>query len=326
LPELFCVGNALVDIFADVPPDFCKRFGLTETVQHISAENAAAIFSALPSDIAISSGGNAANTAKIAAARLGVKAAFAGAVGGANGTDCVNGVDRFGALFEEELTRSGVSLYLSRKNSQTGLFFCLRENTDGKDLRHVIAASPSAALELDKNDIDESLFAQTKILYIESFLLERKDLVSHFLNMAEKYRLTLAMDAGTPGKAAEHAKLICSWFSSYPFVFFMNEKEAESFADALNSGSGWEKLFMSMSGDHSNNTLLVVKLAERGAAVFHGGAVYHAKTEPVVATETTGAGDAFAAGFLAALLRGEAHPQCAHAGNVAASGALREKC
>jgi fructokinase len=316
LPELLCAGNALVDIFADVPPDFCERFGLTETVQHISAKKAEAIFLALPSGIVISSGGNAANTAKIAA-RLGVKAAFAGVIG----------TDRFGAIFEEELKQSGVSLYLSRKlAAPTGLFFSLRENTDCKDLRRVIAASPSAALELDKNDIDESLFAQAKILYIESFLLEKKDLVSHFLNMAVKYSLTLAMDAGTPGKAAEHAQTICSWFSSYPFVFFMNEKEAESFANALNSGSGWEKLFMSMSGEHSNNNaLLVVKLAERGAVVFHGGTVYHAKTEPVEVTESIGAGDAFAAGFLAALLRGEGNPQCAHAGNAAAVGALREK-
>lgn len=309
--DILCAGNALVDVFAQVPPGFCRRFGLTEPVQHIGAGSAAAVFSALnQSGMAVRSGGNAANTAKMAAG-LGVKTAFAGAVGG----------DHCGALFEEELKRSGVSLYLSHKRSPTGVFFCLKENTDGNS-RRVIAASPSAALELDENDINKSLFAGVKILYIESFLLERKNLVSHFLSMAEKYRLTLALDAGTAEMAAEHAKLIRSWFNVYPFIFFMNEKEAEAFA--LRSGSGWESLFASISGENSNNSALIaVKLAERGAAVFSGGAVYYAKTEPVKAVESAGAGDAFAAGFLAALLRKEAPTQCAHAGNAAAALVLR---
>jgi sugar/nucleoside kinase (ribokinase family) len=46
-------------------------------------------------------------------------------------------------------------------------------------------------------------------------------------------------------------------------------------------------------------------------------------TSPVEVAESTGAGDAFAAGFLAAWLRGEGPLQCGMAGNAAAALVLQ---
>jgi len=396
--DLLCIGNAMVDVFAEFAPesspetapgaapsafqDFRKQFGLNAPVQHISPESAAAIVEALapavcglaqpsekaavietpPSEnapvVVIKSGGNAANTAKMAA-RLGLTAAFAGAVGGAtaidgasntDGVTAVDGtriadsasavdgtiaLDRFGAIFEAELKLSGIATYLARKQSPTGLFISITQRAgDIRKVEHdaqteqaaqqemysrrVIAASPSAALELDQHDIDESLFAQTRILLLENFLLGNQSLTGFFLAMAEKYKLTIALDAGTADAAAEHAALIHSWFGCVSLILFLNEKEAEAFTEALGFGPRWENFFTKACQHNSDKSLLVaVKLAERGAAVFSDGAVYHVETKPVDAAETTGAGDAFAAGFLAAWLRGEDPRQCGMAGNAA---------
>jgi ribokinase len=142
--------------------------------------------------------------------------------------------------------------------------------------------------------------------------------------MADKHRLILALDIGTADNAAEYAELVRSWFGRYPFILFMNEKEAEAFADALMFNSGWESLFIALSRENfGGNVSIAVKLAERGAAVFSCGEVYHAETEPVDAAESTGAGDAFAAGFLAAWLRKEGPLQCGLAGNAAAALVLQ---
>lgn len=51
---------------------------------------------------------------------------------------------------------------------------------------------------------------------------------------------------------------------------------------------------------------VVVKCSERGAVTFAGGEVRRVPTEPIEPLDTTGAGDAFNAGLLAALMRGEA--------------------
>jgi sugar/nucleoside kinase (ribokinase family) len=327
--DLLCIGNAMVDVFAEVPPGFCKQFGLNDPVQHIGPETVAAILTVLeekcPSGNSsapiIMSGGGASNTAKIAA-RLGVNAAFAGAIGGAGGHD------RFGTIFEEELKRSGVFLHLFRKQSLTGVFISLcpyaKEKAASSISRRIIAAAPSAALELDGKDLDEFLFARSRLLMIEGFLLGRINLVRRILDMAEKYNLTLAMDIGTADNAAEYAGLIRSWFGRYPLILFLNEKEAEAFAGVLNSTSSRESMFTALSLENSGGSVsIAVKLAERGAAVFSGGTVYHAKTDPVEAAESTGAGDAFAAGFLAAWLRGEGPQQCGLAGNAAAALVLR---
>jgi sugar/nucleoside kinase (ribokinase family) len=57
--------------------------------------------------------------------------------------------------------------------------------------------------------------------------------------------------------------------------------------------------------------------------VFSNGKAYKTKARKVKAVESTGAGDAFAAGFLAAWLRGEKPEQCGKAGNTAAALVLQ---
>ena len=307
----------MVDVFAEVPADFRRKFGLIHPAEHISSEKAAAIFEALqvkksPS-ITITSGGGAANTAKIAA-RLGLPAAFTGA----------SGSDSNAVLFEEELKKAGVYLHLVRKKIPTGLFL---------NLSGCIAASPGASLEFNAEDINESLFAKEKtkpkVCMLEGFILDRAPLINRILELAEKYSLALAVDPGTAQIAAEQAKLIQEdrspfWNrklqrARYPVILFLNEAEAEAFAGIFNKN--WESLFNYASRD--SFVLAAVKLAERGAAVFSGGSVIRVSTIPVKAAESTGAGDAFAAGFLAAWLRNETLEQCGRAGNSAAALVLQ---
>ncbi|GHV85265.1 hypothetical protein AGMMS50230_08730 [Spirochaetia bacterium] len=326
--ELLCIGNAMVDVFAEIPKtrfgNFCEDFGLSKPVQHVPAETAAAILAALPAvpPPVYCAGGGAANTAKIAA-RLGVKTAFAGAVGGLSIPGGEH-TDRFGTLFEKELRCAGVELYLARKQSPTGMFISL---TSGGERR--IAASPAAALELETADINEDLFSgksaahtqhnscgTPKILMLEGFLLERENLLRRLLELAEKHSLTLALDPGTADNATEHAALICSLSSHFPVILFMNENEAAAFApDKKNLPPAG----LLPPGPKPGFPLLVVKCAERGAVVSQNNTMWTIPTQPVEGAESTGAGDAFAAGFLAAWLRGQNPEVCGKAGNAAAA-------
>lgn len=69
--------------------------------------------------------------------------------------------------------------------------------------------------------------------------------------------------------------------------------------------------------------LLVVKDGATGATVFDGGAAYTVPALRTDVVEPVGAGDAFAAGFLAGLLRGESLTTALRLGHLTAGAALR---
>jgi sugar/nucleoside kinase (ribokinase family) len=314
----------MVDIFADADEAFCHRFGLTRPVQHVSAETMAAVLAALPSPLVRSSGGGAANTAKIAAG-LGLEAVFFGCVGAEKAgrqADC------FGTFFEKELSKAGVFPALRLGKQPTGIFLCLAVNGEKR-----IAASPSAALELQADDLPgpESIRRSSKpgAFLFEGFLLENNDVKKRCLDIAEfsgSSGLVPAFDPGTAAVAGTYAEEILSWLTKYNFVLFVNEEEAEALARRAYGGArragDWKALFTGLS---AKGGTAVVKLAEKGAAIFSGGALYRAETRPLKPAETTGAGDAFAAGFLAALLQGKPPERCGREGNFSARCFLESK-
>jgi sugar/nucleoside kinase (ribokinase family) len=104
--------------------------------------------------------------------------------------------------------------------------------------------------------------------------------------------------------------------------FLPNEREAE-----LISGAGAESYlaFTRRNGWHSG----VVKLGSRGAAMSQTHHTWHVPSPYVEAVDTTGAGDAFDAGFIDGLLDGATGEECLRRGcicgcmSVRAAGALR---
>ena len=68
--------------------------------------------------------------------------------------------------------------------------------------------------------------------------------------------------------------------------------------------------------------IVVVKNAALAATAFHGGAATHVPALRVDVVEPVGAGDAFAAGFLAELLNGGDATRCLRSGHLTAASAL----
>ncbi|MDR2029370.1 MAG: PfkB family carbohydrate kinase [Treponema sp.] len=346
---LLCVGNAMVDVFASLDEGEARRLGLTEPVQHPDYETTSAILRALPEPL-ITAGGGAATVAKIAAL-LGVPARFIGAVGASAGGE----PDAFGRLFEKGLTQAGVRACLSPVNLPTGL--CLIITLPGGETR--IAASPSAALRLAEAAIPRAAMQEAAVLVLDGFMLGREGLVRHLLRGARRCGTVAALDLGSPAIAAAWAGKIARYCRDYPLILFMNEDEAEAFCRALegkrpapNPSPGedhkngllsgrMQGVLSALKGSRTTGEyrpgepfpLVVVKRGPRGAVVFTGDRVYPAGTTALIPGESTGAGDAFAAAFLAALIRRRPLAECADLGNRTArevldapgSGISREK-
>jgi len=313
--ELVAVGNALVDLVAVVDEDIPSALGLTPgTAIHVDYQRFSEIAVALPSPSA-SAGGGAANVAKISAL-LGVESAFIGCVG----SRAKGGSDRFARQFEADLRRAGVAAHLIRSASPTGACAVIRR----RDGPAAIAACPSAALDLQAEHLDETLIKEAKVLVVDGFILPRKALVDRAFELADRYGTVVALDAGSSSVAAEYALTILALAERQPLILFLNEAEAWTLARAAFGGKdsaddGEE------DGDRFRDLLrmteagpfpvVVVKRGHRGAVVFAGGATHEAPTLSAVPYDDTGAGDAFAAGFLAAWIRDRPLSECAGLGN-----------
>ena len=306
--DLLCIGNALVDVFAQADEQFFVRHGLTQPVQHIEIEKLKKILSELR-DYTMISGGGAANVAKIAGL-LGAKVSFAGAIGN----------DKSGRLFKKSLAAAGVKHHLSIKTSPTGICLMLRDtagDTQAGETR--IAASPSAALEFSESDIGENEPRKTKVILIDGFMLDKTALVSHILSMAGRSDTAAAIDLSSPGIAREHAAEIADFAKNHPLILFMNEAETEAFSDGLIIKSAMQETLFEKD---TNFPIIVIKLGEKGALCYSGGKIFRAETQAVTPVDATGAGDAFCAGFLSAWVKKQTLSECAAFGNMTARTVL----
>jgi sugar/nucleoside kinase (ribokinase family) len=299
--HILCVGNALVDIFAQADGQFFTRHGLTEPVQHIEIEKLKEMLSELHDYRAVS-GGGAANVAKIASL-LGAKVSFTGAIGN----------DKYGWLFKKSLAATGVKLRLSKKPSPTGICLILRDEDGG----YRIAASPSAALKLSESDINWEELRKAKVILVDGFMLDKSALALNIMQLAGRNGITAAIDLSSPGIAREYAAEIAGFAKQYPLILFMNEAEAEAFREGLAS-SAKETLFE----NSAYFPIIVVKLGQDGAICYSEGRIIKADTQAVTPVDATGAGDAFCAGFLVAWAKNKTPGECAVFGNMAAKTVL----
>jgi sugar/nucleoside kinase (ribokinase family) len=209
-----------------------------------------------------------------------------------------------------------------------------------------IAVAPSAAADLGAGDIREEDIRRARVAVLDGYLLGREELVRRVLGLADRYGTVIALDLGSEKLARDRAAEILRYSGQYPLILFMNEAEAEAFYEALGSpgneaGEDYGEPFPLIGERRGGNPrlrricsffrtltganlfpIVVVKRGPRGAVVFAGGDVHRAETLPIIPLETTGAGDAFSAAFLAAWLRNRSLTDCAALGNRAAREVL----
>jgi sugar/nucleoside kinase (ribokinase family) len=294
------------------------RFGIRGPVQHIDREQADLILGEMGIDSGgamISSGGGAANAAKIAA-MLGMNAAFAGCAG----------QDALAAVFEKGLVSAGVAVHLTKGKEKTGVCFVC--NTGGETR---IAASPGAALEFTEADVGEALISAAEVIVLDGYVLDRRPLVQHVLNLADKCGIPVALDAASVFQIQNKTEEILHYSRNYPLLIFMNADEAITFYNTIRK-SPKEEIglnerekegmilrdvcpMLKIITDGELFPIVIVKLGGRGAVVVAGGNVYREETFAIIPRNTTGAGDAFCAAFLAAWIRGKSLSECAALGN-----------
>ena len=319
--EILCIGNPLVDVFVEVDYFLAQKYGITEPVQHIDRKTAEKILKEPSIDFANavkSSGGGAANVAKIAA-MLGMDAAFSGCVGR----------DDLAEIFEKEITEAGVSVILEKSDEKTGL--CFACNVNGETL---FAASPGAALELTDEHISEELIGSAEVVVLDGYILDRRPLVQHILRLASRKGIPVALDVASIMQVKSKAEEILTYSRNYPLFVFMNADETIAFFNTVRKTQDEDINLpekekeaiilrdvcpmLKIITEGEIYPIVVVKLGGRGAIVIAGGNVYREETFTIVPRNTVGAGDAFCAAFISAWIRDKSLSECAALGNKVA--------
>ncbi len=298
--EFVGIGNALMDVIAFVDEDFAPSLGFhNNSTTHLEHDVLAGLVGRLPLP-AYSAGGGAANAARVAAL-LGLEACYYGAVG----------EDEHGRLYREELESAGVRARLVTSPHPTGLYCALVRPDGGRSL----LVAPSAALDLVLSPPPPDLFGEGKLLYLEGFLLRDRAFFVSCLDLARDAGMPIALDLGSLALVRREREFLLASLEDYVDYLFANEDEFCALT-TLPVAEGVELLA-------DAGPALIVKLAERGALYAKGGLFIQSPVRVQRPVDETGAGDAFAAGFLAGLARGYPPERCLRLGNRIAEEALR---
>lgn len=287
--DVLTIGNAIVDVIARAEDDFLAGHGMHKGgMALIDEARAEAIYGAMGPGTEIS-GGSAANTA-VGVAALGARAGFIGKVK----------ADALGTVFGHDIRAAHVAYATPAAPTGAATARCLILVTpDGERTMNTFLG---AAQDLTPADIDPAVVQGAAVTYLEGYLWDPPAAKAAFLAAADiahaagrKVALTLSDAFCVDRYRAEFLDLIRSKTVD---LVFCNEGELKSLYETADFDSALVAL-------RKDALEAVVTRSEKGASFVTAGAVVSVPAVPVErVVDTTGAGDLFAAGFLAGYTRG----------------------
>jgi len=243
-------------------------------------------------------GGSAANTI-VGLARLGCKTGFIGKV--AN--------DREGKMLIEDFCREGVDvsgiIHVQYGRSGTVMGF-----VDEKGER-ALYVDPGVNDTIDFDEINKEYVSNAHYIHLTSFVGEKSFQTQKRLIETLPENVKVSLDPGElyarKGLAALEPiiKRTC--------VLMPNQKELELLTKVKDYKKGAEILL------ENGAKIVAVKLGGKGCYVTDGKENHQINRFNVKVVDTTGAGDAFCAGFLYGLIEGKSLYECGKLGNFVAS-------
>lgn len=294
------IGNALTDMLVNLRSDtVLERF-------HLPKGSMSLVDTKLQTDISksvaglpysLSLGGSAGNTIR-AMARLGCNVGFIGKVGR----------DTTGDFFIQALENLSVEPHIFRGTERSGKCVSLI-SPDGE---RTMVTHLGAALEMTAQEITPTVFAGYDCLYAEGYLVQDHDLIRSAMQTAKQCGLKVAVDLASFNIVEENLPFLRELVTDYVDILFANEDEAKTFtgeAEPLNALQAISEICQ----------LSIVKIGTKGALIKNGGEVVHVGIMAAAKrVDTTGAGDLYAAGFLAGLCDGLSLRQCGTIGAITA--------
>lgn len=297
------VGAALMDLLAHVDDAFLSSTGADKGgMTLVDPPRQRELLSKLPTAASEAPGGSACNTL-VGLAHLGSKARFLGR----------RGADSVGARLTDALQAAGLELALVQGSEDNGcVLSCVTP-----DAQRTMFTSLGAAAAFQPEEIDESRFEGVGLLYIEGYLLFNAPLFDALLAIAQRRGIPVALDCGSFEVVGIFRDRLHDLLGQGAIsILLANEDESRAL-----TGTDPEP---SLEWISQHVDIAAVKLGARGALLAQGGRRVVVAAQPVATVvDTTGAGDLWAAGFLAGLDRGMELAACGHLASAVAAEAIQ---
>lgn len=305
--DILGIGNAIVDVVAPAGDDFLARHGMSKGgMALVSAEQAEQLYAAMPPGQE-SSGGSVANTCAVAAG-LGARVAFLGKVAS----------DQLGAVFRHDIVSAGVHFPTPPLADGAPTARCLIAVTpDGQRTMNTFLG---ACVAFGTVDLDEALIADSAVTYLEGYLFDPADAQAAFHRaaaVAHGAGRLVALSLSDAFCVGRHRAMFRDLVRNHVDILFANEAEIGSLYETEDFDDAAQQA-------RAEVALAALTRGAAGSVVLQAGERVEVPAEYAAVLDTTGAGDAYAAGFLAAHAAGLRLGQCGRLGSMAAAAAISQ--
>ena len=303
---LLTIGNALVDVLSHAEEKFideqARKHGMERASMNLINETRALELYGEMGPAIESSGGSAANTSACYAS-LGGMGAYIGKVSG----------DQLGQVFRHDLKSIGVYYETTPLAVGPATGRCMILVTpDGERTMNTFLG---AAVELRPEDIDEELVARCEVTYLEGYLFDPPHAKEAFIKaseLAHKAGRKVSLTLSDPFCVDRHRHDFLDLVNNHVDILFANEDEIKSLYDEPNFDAIPEIV-------KDKCEIACLTRSEKGSVIIKDGEITEIQAKPVDLVDSTGAGDAYAAGFLYGYTNGLSMAECGDIASIAAA-------
>lgn len=300
--DILGIGNAIVDVVGAVDDSFLSRHDMHKgAMALIDARTAESIYAAMP-PARETSGGSAANTCAVAA-QLGARVAYLGKV--AN--------DQLGSVFAHDIRASGVHFPSPPLAGGAPTARCMILVTpDGQRTMNTFLG---ACVTLGEDDVDERLVAASSVVYLEGYLFDPPAAQAAFHKAARAAHAAgrqVALSLSDAFCVDRHRAAFRELVAGHVDILFANEVEITSLYEE-NTFEG------AAEAARRDVAMAALTRSEAGSLILRATETVEIGAAPTKVVDTTGAGDAYAAGFLAGWVAGQPLAACGRLGAIAAA-------
>lgn len=300
--DILGIGNAIVDVVAPADDSFLSRHDMHKgSMALVDAATAELLYAAMPPGQE-SSGGSAANTCAVAAA-LGARVAYLGKVA----------EDQLGAVFSHDIRAAGVHFPSVPLRGGAPTARCLIVVTpDGQRTMNTFLG---ACVHLDAADVDAALVAAAAVTYLEGYLFDPPAAQAAFRRAATAAHAAgrqVALSLSDPFCVNRHRAAFRELVAGHVDILFANEAEVTALYETNDLAAAAELA-------RADVALAALTRSEAGSLILRGSETVAIAAAPAEVIDTTGAGDAYAAGFLAGLTAGRDLAACGRIASIAAA-------
>ena len=304
--DVLGIGNAMVDVIVHSTDEFLSDNNLIKGSMNLIDADAAQALYTKSGPVTECSGGSAGNTISCLAS-LGSNVAYVGKVYD----------DQLGHVFINDIRSLGVHFETSLAVNGPATATCLVFVTP--DAERTMQTFLGACIGLGPGDIIEAEVAESAVTYMEGYLWDPDDAKLAFLkaaDIAHEVGREVSLSLSDQFCVDRHRDEFQDLVTNHVDILFANEDEiislyqSETFEEALKAVRGQCKTVALTRGG-------------KGSVIVHGDETLIVDAEKdVKVIDTTGAGDAYAAGFLHGYTAGKDLQTSAQIGGICAAEAI----